>query len=85
MSCLHFSSVDDIVYAHDSDSDFDEPYDSKASNDHNLDIFMITNTYSEHVSEAKMFRGTNWGTDGYVEHPALLWRDKHTGRGEQVK
>ena len=23
------SSVDDIVYAHDSDSDFDEPYDSK--------------------------------------------------------
>ena len=59
MSCSHFSSVDDIVYAHDSDSDFDEPYDSKASNDHHLDIFMITNTYSEHVSEAKMFRGTN--------------------------
>ena len=25
------SSVDDIVYAHDSDSDFDEPYDSKTS------------------------------------------------------
>ena len=23
-----YSSVDDIVYAHDSDSDFDEPYDS---------------------------------------------------------
>ena len=45
MSCLHFSSVDDIVYAHDSDSDFDEPYDSKASNDHRLDIF--TNTYFE--------------------------------------
>ena len=23
-----YSSVDDIVYAHDSDSDFDDPYDS---------------------------------------------------------
>ena len=27
-----YSSVDDIVYAHDSDSDFDEPYDSSKFN-----------------------------------------------------
>ena len=78
----HFlsSSVDDIVYAHDSDSDFDEPYDSKTS----LSILKSFRIIIMIIIIGECFRGPHRGTHGNPEHPPLLRRGNLSEWGGKV-